>query len=455
VCCPPRSLPSVKMPEINSWSITELGEIRGTVSKHPTLRNGDDIVTSPLAYPRLAMAQAIVETKSGSLYRLRVPDRVTAVPAKTAPQNRSPSQKIPSIKIPAFSIPGLVMNNNKEEDPASLAQSIVSNFMRNPSIKIATSPQQQPGQEDQTPLQYKLTGETIGDGKYLLAGLAMPSRNKRSYTMAAYLAGADQKPTGDALIVKLSSNEEAMQREYYNFQKLWPAIKRGSIVRCLDFYPQLDKTQTHRSQCGLVLERGSQDLKKFRHSMEGAMDEQTLKEALWSAARCMSSIHASKLVWTDLKLENFVAFVDNNPTSEKEFISFKGIDMESAIPVKGNPIDYTPESCPPEFAKAYEEGDPHSFVLEYSYDIWSFGMLALEMSTGLGRFDNLRHDQIMKRVSELETMDFVFDEVEDETLADLITQCLSVDPKLRATSQKILKHPYFRGVGRPSMFGGW
>jgi hypothetical protein len=50
------------------------------------------------------------------------------------------------------------------------------------------------------------------------------------------------------------------------------------------------------------------------------------------------------LVWTDLKAENFVVMQD---FSNGEKVHPKGIDLESAMPYWDNPVDYSPESCPP------------------------------------------------------------------------------------------------------------
>ena len=419
------------MPEISNWILTERGEIRGKVSKHPTMRNNEEIVTSALANPSLAAAQAVVETSSGSLYRLRNPNPAYArqasagaaapPPVKKTPIFTSPSNKVPSLRIPSLKVPGIL-------EP-------VGETLSSKSLQI----------------DYDLNGETIGNGKYLLSGKPIPTKNKRTSTMKAYLAGPDMQPKGDAVIVKLSSNEDAMQREYTNYQKLWSGVKRGLIVKCLDHFPDIDSKQSHRSTCALVLERGSQDLKQFLH-FQPVVDDETLKNALFAVARCMAGIHAARFVWTDLKTENFVAFEDANTGK----MNFKAIDLESAVPVKGHPIDYTPEACPPEFAKAFEAKEPHSFVLEYSYDVWSFGMMAMELSTGSGYFpDTLRWDAIIKRVAALESVD-VHSVVSDESLADLLSKCLSVDPKQRPTSNAILKHPYFRGVGRTTgIFGNW
>ena len=59
-----------QIPDINEWQITNEGEIQGKVYNHPTLLDGDGILSSVLANPQIAMEGAIVETMTGSLYRL-------------------------------------------------------------------------------------------------------------------------------------------------------------------------------------------------------------------------------------------------------------------------------------------------------------------------------------------------------------------------------------------------
>ena len=68
-------------------------------------------------------------------------------------------------------------------------------------------------------------------------------------------------------------------------------------------------------------------------------------------------------------------------------MAIKAIDLESAMPVKKNPVDYSPEASPPEFALAYLTGDGTEFILEYSYDIWSLGMFLFELATGKPYFE--------------------------------------------------------------------
>ena len=85
------------------------------------MRNMEEIMTSVLSDPSKAKANAVVETASGSLYRLRNPDpsylrktntsrgaAATAAPAvKKTPFFSSPSNKVPSLRIPSLQVPGV------------------------------------------------------------------------------------------------------------------------------------------------------------------------------------------------------------------------------------------------------------------------------------------------------------------------------------------------------------
>jgi hypothetical protein len=458
VCC---CFYATQIPEIRNWYVTMEGEVRGNVYRHESLDDGDEIETSMLAYPKFAEDRALVETKSGSLYRLGIKAKTTtAPPTKKSPpptNNKAPpAPKMPIINNPFASPklrqPSLQVQKQEQAKPnvtqkksptLSQKQPLVSNPFaspkpRQPSLQVK---KQEEPQVEVRKLLLPLTGETIGDGKYLLAGKAKSSTNGRCQVLSAYLADEHKQAAGEPLAIKISSNAAAMKREYANFQKLWAGSRNGHIVQCHEFLPVVDSAPRHKGKCALVLERGTADLKEHRQST--VMEDDHIKDALLSAVCCMERIHGARLVWTDLKSENFILTGDQK---------FKAIDLESAVTVKGNPLDYTPEACPPEFARAFANDEAYDFVLDYHYDVWSFGMLAYELTTGYGHFDGSRPDQIMKRVASLD-IPKVKDTVGDDKLADLITQCLQEDPKHRPNAQRIHNHPYFRGSAAKSMFG--
>eukprot|EP00980_Cylindrotheca_fusiformis_P007734 scaffold1640_cov101-Cylindrotheca_fusiformis.AAC.1 len=294
--------------------------------------------------------------------------------------------------------------------------------------------------KDGTSSKLELTGKSFCDGKYLLAGKAKKSVTGRCLILGAYHSDGNSNPSGQALAIKLSENHKAMKKEHSIYKKVSSGVNRGVIVKCHGFLPDV---QERPGKAALILERGVRDLKEHRrwHGLNG----EALKEALYSINQCMESFHSARMVWTDMKTENFV-IVEDESSGEH---SVKAIDLESAMNVRENPIDYTPEATPPEFAKAFVSGDPHSFVLDYSFDVWSFGMLSYELATGVGYFDGNSPDAIMRKLSQNNVPNASIG-IDDDDLIDLISQCLSLDPKQRPSAQKISRHPYFSSVSKPS-----
>mmetsp|Transcript_14686 Transcript_14686/g.30051 ORF Transcript_14686/g.30051 Transcript_14686/m.30051 type:complete len:587 (-) Transcript_14686:145-1905(-) len=384
--------PSV--PILNDWvvikgSIDGEIQISGKVTNHPEIPDGDAIVTSPLADSAQPSERKIITTSSGSRYRLGAP-----------------------LEMPTESRSMGVSRDSNVVDAKDVKE-VMKNASRSIEIK-------------------DLTGETLGNGKYLLAGAASPSVNGRSFIQKAYRSSPAGKPMGEALVIKVSGNKEAMKREFANYQKVSGGLKKGSFIRRVEFLPMVPERP---DKSALVMQRGVADVKAFMPKVGGRLEGEVLFNCAMTALRCVEALHASRLVWNDLKTENFVV-IENDKTGQYDF---RGIDLESCMPVRTTPVDYTPEACPPEFAESFVNGDAESFLLEYSYDVWSYGMFLYEISTGRGFFDGMKANDITRRLPNFEPN---VDAVPDDDLADLILQCLARNPKDRPSFVRIARHPY-------------
>lgn len=388
-----RTLLSMRVPVLDDWKVLTNGRVQGTISSHPSIPDGDVITTSPISRPDLATPKKVVVTQSGSKYQLGMPS--TAMAAKV-----------------------------------------------NGKAKVSLSELQR-----RSRVEYDLTGETVGEEsrQYLLSGRPTKSTSGKSKIYKAFLADSDGLPVGDSLTVKMSNNWEAIERESGNYDRITKSgFARGKFVQLIDFLPTAStETRKFSNLSALVMERGSIDMKRYLQ-MNGALEGKDLRDAASSAAQCLQAVHQSGLVWTDMKTENFVV-------TDKGDV--KGIDLESAMPVRDNPVDYSPEATPPEFAKAFLAGDGPYFELQYNYDMWSLGMFLYELATGRGYFDGKNPMQITKLLRLEPTIEL--DNVNlDGKLKDLVRQCLQVDARKRPNIAQVLLHPYFltSGIGPWSFF---
>lgn len=389
---------SMAVPVLEEWKILKNGGVSGTVKGHPSsdIDDGDTITTSPLQNPFKAIPNAVITTVNGSKYKLGIPLEIKMANGKTAPTAKAPGEK------------------TKEQIDA----------------------------EREATKKFKLNGKTIGD--YALSGTPVRSTSGRSQIWTAYRMDSNGLPTGEPLAIKTTSNREKLKTEYENYKKVASGIYQGRFVKLIDYLPIAGKEGQFSSQSALVVERGEKNLKDFFKGNRQGLKGKALRDAASAGAQCLKAIHSSRLVWTDMKLENFVLIKDDSDSGGG--IEIRGIDLESVCPVKDNPIDYSPESCPPEFSRDLLKGEGPYFVLEYSYDIWSFGIMLYELATGKCPYGNKSAAQIAKL---LNSPDYTVDVgiISDDNMRDLVSQCLQMDPKKRPSIVQVLLHPYFLTTG--------
>jgi hypothetical protein len=464
----PSSLRS--LPTLDEWEVMDDGTVVGTVSNHPAIEDGDVIATSPLTDPTSAAALAVVTTLSGSKYKLGIPspskERNGSTLNHSAIGTPAPSRRsTPSI---AINPQKALMDVHKRADLQY--QMIVQSFMGG---GLKPAPRESPPQDQEQDLmeaqrvaklmyekalkearraavlKYDLTREKVGE--YLLSGKPIKSTSGKSQIWTAYKENEDGLPTGDPVIVKVSPIVEALEREHANYKKATSGYNTGQFVQFHHFLPRAGESKQLYNQCALIMEKGSQDLKNYLSFQEGMrLQGAALRDAAMAAAKCLQAFHSSNLVWTDLKAENFVVMQNDYSQNggDNAKLHVKGIDLESAMPYRDNPVDYSPESCPPEFASAFLKGNGPFFQLDFSYDIWSYGIFLYELATGEGAFDGKTPAQVTKTLSEPDHEINVM-KVEDPRLRNLIKSCLRKDPQRRPPIHMIMMHSYFLASYNP------
>lgn len=294
---------------------------------------------------------------------------------------------------------------------------------------------------------FGINGKTLANGKYLLCDRARRSTSGKSNIWNAYQADANGNPFGNKLTIKVSTNFDSMIREDNNYNRVCSGLFPGRFVEKAEFLESLDgnPVREFETSCALVIENGRKDLRAILNERGGrGFEGKAMRDAASAALQCVQAMHSSGIVWTDLKTENFV-IVSDEIGDNGMLPGVKGIDLESAIPRGKNPVDFSPEACPPEFASAFIAGEGLNFKLDYSYDIWSYGMMLFELTTGKPYFDNKTPAQITMALQ----YEFEADlsSVSDDKLRDLIKNCLKYDPKKRPGVTQLLLHPYFLSTG--------
>jgi len=453
------------VPVVDEWRVSRKGELLGVVSNHPTLPDGDVITTSPLSDPKSSADNKIVTTQSGSKYKLGLSEATMKQMEKDRKAAEVAAKK--AEQTAAREAAALAKKQAAEEKAAAAAAAAAKKVVAvkkpapapAPSKKVVAAKKPTPApaptpaaapaglslQERmrQAKIDFGLNNKEVGNGRYLLSGNMLRSTSGKSQIYNAYKTDSDGLPTGPRLTVKLSSNFDRLEQESRNYDKVTGGLFSGSFVKKVEYLP--DAQGKGVAGAALILESGNRNLKDVMSArLNQGLTGKSMRQAAVALAQCIQAMHTSNLVWTDLKAENFVVVTDS--IGEGSFDGVKGIDLESVVQMGGPPLDYSPEACPPEFAEEYLAGRGLEFRVDYHYDIWSFGMLMYELSTGKTYFAGKSPAQITKI---LRTPSFEPDvsDVPDGRLRDLITQCLVLNPDKRPGITQVLLHPYFLTTG--------
>ena len=288
-------------------------------------------------------------------------------------------------------------------------------------------------------------------GKYLVYDSQTSSSGKSTINEAQEIDSCTGQPTGEPLIIKISSNQEALERETRNYERISQTADQivaqdgidphdeGLFVKVYDHMPEISPNS---GEGAIVMEKGCQDLRQYIQE-KGPLEGEELRSAAESVAKCVQAVHESDMVWTEIKAQNFVVKKDY----QDSVIAIKGIDLESAVPNKGNPIDYTPEACPPEFAEAYLCGKEPYVQMMPHFDVWSLGMLFYELATGkeyfgVGDGDDKNQFVIASELRTMADIEWKHPHV-DPRMKDLVQTCLNKQPEERPTVSQVLQHEFF------------
>ena len=462
------------IPQIDEWEVLRSGAVKGTILNHPTLPDGYEITTSPLDDKKSKIQNnSVVVTASGSKYKLLLqlqPKQRPSLNIFGGSGGLTPNQVD---KAKATSKPAAAAAKKQAKPapkPSPFAKKPAPKPTPKPVAKKVAAPKPAPkpkpapvAKKAPAPTKnYNLNGKIVGSGGpnediYLLVGNLIKSSSKRSQIYYAYKADSNNNPTGPKLTIKLTNSVERLSREDQNYNRVFSKGRvlfslQGSgscYVKKVAFLPNVDASPStkgvSKGNSALLLESGDENLRNYLSTKTGGLNGSQLRRAAVAIARCVEAMHSSGLVWTDLKAENFVLVGQE----------VKGIDLESAVPAKSSPEDYSPEACPPEFAMAEKRGQGFAFEVQKNYDSWSLGMLFYELATGKNYFAGQSESAIFNLLAECSSIVDPDDpttvkglnQIRDDRFRDLVKQCLQLDPKKRPSIESILLHPYFLTTG--------
>ena len=298
---------------------------------------------------------------------------------------------------------------------------------------------------------------------------------------------------GEQVIVKTSTNHEAMQREVDNVALVQEHAEDDVVVDIYDH--NLDEssegTGNDRKDAVLVMERGEQDLLGYLNDNYQVDWEngEAIPNIVYSIVKSIEAMHSAGLVWTDAKLCKFLPNDGNNrgislqqvsdinfcntyifmtflanfvvikPTpettvldgAEGDLVNVKAIDLESCAQKGNHPLKFTPSTCPPEMADvlmAYVDGKDGvpRHETNFSFDIWSLGVIVFTLLTKQSFHEhNLDFEYIARNLNTLEqhTVDQVIANVSlSPSARDFISTCLRVNPDERPNISDLLVHPF-------------
>ena len=255
-----------------------------------------------------------------------------------------------------------------------------------------------------------------------------------------------------SLILKIVKEDDRFEREKNNYNTICGKSKLSKdapFVNIIKFEKGV-KSGTNV----IVMEKGAIDLKKACAKAGPVRGEAFVRIAKAMAA-ALEKIHAKGLVWTDLKLDNFVLLSDVEGstdyfgTSAGKFVC-KAIDLESAVKEKTKLVDFSPEMIAPEQVEILQGGSISSVgnrgkdlflsvdepLLAYKEaDIWALGIAMLHLYQGKAPITN-QVSNVKAAVDKVSryaegTTDFGLKDVKEPSLRILLQSMLNADKKKR------------------------
>ncbi|CAN0551778.1 unnamed protein product, partial [Ectocarpus sp. 12 AP-2014] len=161
--------------------------------------------------------------------------------------------------------------------------------------------------------------------------------------------GVEVGKEGTPLKIKVTtrSNAALVAAEVSNLEQIRARNGAGAFSKHFVGFEENIDNYNGRGDFAMVMRAGSTDLRKLAEVNGGGLSQNKLRKYGAAMASAMRCVHKAGLVWTDLKVDNFVL-------CERD--EAKAIDLEGAVPARSGPKSYTPATMPPDFVIASRGG---------------------------------------------------------------------------------------------------
>ena len=333
--------------------------------------------------------------------------------------------------------------------------------------------------KDRLSFSSKILGESYSSKQRLIINTAIQTGNSRS-TIYDCVKTADNQ-----LFVNLKLKLTKDLSRFRNEMSIYSQIKQRNtnIVSIFGFEESVKGTDS-----AILMESGGINLKQAL-AYTGPIRGANLKRIAKSMAKSVSIFHSKNLCWTDVKLENFVLFPEDNKVLadlvpflnlqqarkgdriSKEslmdvvqlFVSggnCKAIDFESALAPFSTLKDFSPEIVAPEQVDFLTSGQlvagrgeftlniskGSSLLASQSADIWGLGICILHLYSGQAPIvEGLDvRGAFLKVKAYVDNQDTMgIDKVDDVLLKRLLKSMLSLNAKKRPSISNVLSSLYF------------
>ncbi|OHT04379.1 hypothetical protein TRFO_28077 [Tritrichomonas foetus] len=223
--------------------------------------------------------------------------------------------------------------------------------------------------------------------------------------------------TNQKIVVKVGKhmkNEEKFQYEL----DIMKQIKHNSVLSLLDTF------KCNNNLCAVMnYANGGSLLRKILRN--GPLSEETTKKYMKDILEGLNAIHEEKIIHNDIKAANILL---NN---DKAIIA----DLGSAVDAKNGSM--TASTGSPHWMSPEAAG---SKPLTTKSDIWSIGILMIEMLNGKPPMSSFPGASVLMILKENKTIPFNLN-VSDSCLS-FVKMCLQLLPDHRPTASELLLHPF-------------